>query len=106
CELLVTKHAQSVARCLALRFGGLDIRERQEMGSPGVEAVVAAAPRALAEELQIATTVIYEHVVLSRNTEHVVGPDRPYDLLDRVEFVRTTEVDVIAGVHDERRPLR
>src|SRR5205085_971958 len=85
-ELPRAEESEPVVLRGLLGLGGLDVGEREEVDAPVVEAVVAAAARALAEELQVALAVVDEDVVLAGDVERAVGLDRADDLPGGVEL--------------------
>ena len=79
-----------------------DVDEADEVHAALVEAVPAGALRALAESLQVALAVVFEHVVLAGHVEHRQRQLGQH-LLQRVELRRLRQVREIAGVQHERR---
>src|SRR4051812_1120281 len=71
-----------------------------------VEAVPAAAIRALAVALQIGRAVVGGDVVLAGNVEDAVRPKPSENLRGRVELLRLRELGDVAGVQNERGALR
>ena len=72
-ELLVAERAQAAS------FEIDDVHEADEVHAAVIEAVPARALRALAESLQVALPVVFEHVVLARErrTPEPTAPTAP-----------------------------
>src|ERR1043166_9188892 len=71
-----------------------------------IEAVPAAARRAFAVALQVASAVVGRHVVLAGHVEDAIALDALEHLARRIEFVGFGELRDVARVQDERGTLR
>src|SRR4051794_34392353 len=71
-----------------------------------VEAVPAAALRALAIAREVRDTVVRRDIVLTGYVEHAVGLHFLENLVGRVELGRLGELRDVARMQYERRPLR